>query len=95
MELQISKDLRIVSSDVEFILQKRKVVQAGQFTKEENIGKEVWESIGFHPSVNFALKQISKQIVLDNKDLPVIIEKLNELDNKIEEIRVQLTNSRI
>ena len=95
MKLQITPDLRVVTSDVEFILQQRKVVQDGKFTKEENIGNEYWENIGFHPNVNYALNQISKQILLDNDDLDVIIEKLNELDNKIEEIRVQLTNSRI
>ncbi|NEZ96965.1 hypothetical protein EXM58_13835 [Clostridium botulinum] len=79
------QDYRVKTNSRQFVVQKRKVVQAGRFTKEENIGKEYWEDEAYCTSLNFALKLLRKKILLDNDDLKVIVNKLNQLESKIDE----------
>lgn len=79
------ENYKIVTDDKQFIVQKKKVVQAGKFTKEENIGKEYWDDEAYCTTLNFALKFLRKKVLLDNDDLKVIINKLDELENKIDE----------
>ncbi len=79
------EDYRVKTDNRQFVVQKRKVVQAGRFTKEENIGKEYWEDEAYCTTLNFALKLLRKKVLLDNDDLKVIINKLDELENKIDE----------
>ncbi|WP_392486758.1 hypothetical protein ACER0A_002085 [Haloimpatiens sp. FM7315] len=81
----IFDDYQIVTDDKQFIIQKKKVVQAGRFTKTENIGKGYWEDIGYFGKLNFALKSLGKSILLSNDELKVIMKKLNELESKIDE----------
>ncbi|KGM93299.1 hypothetical protein IRP63_14385 (plasmid) [Clostridium botulinum] len=81
---------KIVTDDKQFIVQKKKVVQAGRLTKEENIGKEYWEDVGYFTNLNFALKFIKKTILLDNDDLKVIMDRLNQLEGKIDEFTQKL-----
>lgn len=95
MEIKLSDDLQIITDDLQFILQERRVVQDSKFTKPENVGNEYWENIGYHPNVKYAMNQVVKNILLKNDDLKVIINLLNELDIKIDEIRSQLRNTRI
>ncbi|CAG7840018.1 hypothetical protein CLOHAE12215_01434 [Clostridium haemolyticum] len=81
---------KIVTDDKQFIVQKKKVIQAGRLTKEENIGKEYWEDFKYFTNLNFALKFIKKTILLDNDDLNIIMEKLNQLEDKIDEFTKKL-----
>jgi len=95
MEIQLTEEYRITSDSEQFIVQKMSIIQDGKFTKAENIGKPKWSDIGYFPKVNQALKFVSNNILLTNKDLDIIINKLNLLDIKIEAIRGQLENTRI
>ncbi|KEI81173.1 hypothetical protein [Clostridium botulinum] len=79
------QDYRVKTDSRQFVVQKRKVVQAGRFTKKENIGKEYWEDEAYCTSLNFALKLLRKKVLLDNDDLKVIVNKLNQLESKIDE----------
>ncbi|EJO5347168.1 hypothetical protein NRP93_001241 [Clostridium botulinum] len=79
------QDYRVKTDSRQFVVQKRKVVQAGRFTKEENIGKEYWEDEAYCTSLNFALKLLRRKVLLDNDDLKVIVNKLNQLESKIDE----------
>ncbi|MDS1004435.1 hypothetical protein P9J83_13120 [Clostridium sporogenes] len=79
------QDYRVKTDSRQFVVQKRKVVQAGRLTKEENIGKEYWEDEAYCTTLNFALKLLRKKVLLDNDDLTVIINKLDELESKINE----------
>lgn len=78
------ENYRIKTDSRQFVVQKRKVVQAGRFTKEENIGKEYWEDEAYCTTLNFALKLLRRKVLLDNDDLKVIVNKLNELESKID-----------
>ena len=55
-------DYKVVTDDKQFIIQKKKVVQAGPFTKKENIGKEYWEDEAYYTSLNSALKSLRKRV---------------------------------
>lgn len=79
------ENYRMKTDTRQFIVQKRKVVQVGRFTKEENIGKEYWEDEAYYSTLNSALKLLKKKVLLDNDDLKVIISNLNELESKIDE----------
>ncbi|MCW6124741.1 hypothetical protein [Clostridium sporogenes] len=79
------ENYRIKTDSRQFVVQKKKVVQAGRLTKEENIGKEYWEDEAYCTTFNFALKLLRKKILLDNDDLKVIVNKLNQLESKIDE----------
>lgn len=79
------ENYRVKTDTRQFVVQKRKIVQAGRLTKEENIGKEYWEDEAYCTTLNFALKLLRKKVLLDNHDLKVIIDKLNELESKIDE----------
>ena len=80
---------------MEFVVQKMNIIVKGENTKDENVGKENWSSIGFFPKIDQALRCITKHILLVNDDLDVIVTKLNNIDIKIEEIRERLENTRI
>ena len=95
MIINLSNEYKIVTDEFQFIVQRMSITQAGANTKEENIGKEVWKDLGYFPKINSALKFVAKNILLSNNDLDIIINKLNLLDIKIEEIRSLLENTRI
>lgn len=76
---------KIVTDDKQFIVQKKRIIQAGRLTKEENIGKEYWSDIKYFSTLNSALKFIRKTVLLDNDDLKVIMDKLEQLEKKIDD----------
>lgn len=78
------ENYQIITDDVQFIVQKKRIIQAGKMTLPENIGKEVWEDMAYCRTLNYALKVIGTQIVLDNDDFKDILQKLNKLEKKID-----------
>jgi len=83
-------DHQIVTDERQFIVQKKKTVQPGRFTKEENVGKEYFEDDAYCTNLNSALKFLRKSILLDNDDLLVIMKKLSQLESKIDEFTKML-----
>lgn len=94
MKLDISNEYRICTDEFQFIVQQKKVVQENKLTNPENIGKEYWKDIAYCNSLDFALKFICKNVLLTNDDINVIIDKLNEIESKIEEIEKYLSIKR-
>jgi hypothetical protein len=76
---------KIETDERQFIVYIKKTIQAGTFTKEENIGKVYYDVDGYFSKLDSALNFLAKRIVLDNDDLQVIKEKLSQLQRKIEE----------
>jgi len=76
---------KIVTDDRQFIVQEKRVVQEGQFTKEENIGKEYEVDLGYYSNLNSALNSLPKRILLTNDDLQVISRELKLIESKIKE----------
>lgn len=87
MKLKLNDEYQIITSDSNFIPQQLKVIQAGRLTKEENVGKEIWKDLGYFTNLQSALKSIPTNIMLENDDLQVIIDKLNEIDANIKDIK--------
>ena len=87
MELILGNgEYKIESDSMQFIVKKRKIIKDSKLTKPENIGKEVYEDFAYCRQLSFAIKTIGDQILLDNKELSVIIEKLRDLQLEISKI---------
>jgi len=90
MIVNLSDTERVITDNLQFITQSKSIIKTG-----ENKGNEVWTNTGNHPGINFALRHIAKNIVLENDDFKVMVEKLNQLDIKIDEVRELLENMRV
>ena len=83
MEVEFKNGFKIVTDSLQFIVQKRKVIQAGAKTKEANIGNVVFENIAYCSTLDFALKTIGNQLCLDIDGLQDIKKALNSLEKEI------------
>ena len=86
MELLLGKQYKVVSDERQYILQTLRVTKESKLTLVENIGKEKWVDLGYFRKLSEVLKAAGDQVILDNKELPVIIEKLRELQVEINKI---------
>lgn len=80
------KNYKITTDDRQFIVQEKRKVQEGRFTKEENIGKDYWANIGYFGSLKYALKSLAKLTLLRNNDIDTIVSELKALEGKIDEL---------
>jgi len=83
MNIEFKNGYKVVTDSLQFIVQKRKVVQAGVKTKEENIGNVVFENVAYCSTLDFALKTIGQKLVLDIDGLQEIRIALNSLEREI------------
>lgn len=79
-------DYRIISDERQFIIQSVGYVTESKITKKENIGKEKTKNLAYYRSFNNVLKYLANKIVLDNDDTKIILDKLNELERKIDDM---------
>ena len=77
-------DYRIISDERQFIIQSVGYVTESKVTKKENIGKEKTKNLAYYRSFKNVLKYLANKIVLDNDDTKIILDKLNELERKID-----------
>ncbi|HBI6922745.1 MAG: hypothetical protein E6363_01040 [Enterobacter sp.] len=77
---------RITSDERQFIIQSVGYVTESKVTKEENIGKEKTKNLEYYVSFKNALKYLANKIILDNDDTKIILDKLNELERKIDDM---------
>lgn len=83
-------DYRLVTNDNNFIIQKKKIIQASKLAKPENVGKESWVDDGYFSNFDSALKYVSNRALLDNDDLSIIKNKLVEIHSSIKGIKESL-----
>ncbi|HAT4343466.1 TPA: hypothetical protein I9085_002436 [Clostridium perfringens] len=79
-------DYRIISDERQFIIQSIGYVTESKVTKKENIGKEKTKNLAYYRSFKNVLKYLANKIVLDNDDTKIILDKLNELERKIDDM---------
>lgn len=79
-------DYRIETDERQFIVQAKRIIEEGKLTKEENIGKEVFKTVAYLPTLQKCLKFIANKIVLDNDDINTIANKLNALHKEIDKL---------
>lgn len=79
-------DYLIETDERQYTVKIKKVVEEGINTKEENIGKEYWQSIGYFGTFKSALKFIPQQAVRSNDDISIIMDKLSEIERDIKAI---------
>lgn len=73
-------DYQITTDSLQFIVNKKFIIQESKFTKAENIGNEVYRPIAYCTTFNSALKFIPQQAIRDNDDIVAINEKLKEIE---------------
>ena len=79
-------DYRIESDERQFIVQAKSVIREGKLTKEENVGKEIFKTVAYMPTLPMCLKFIGNKIVLDNDDINTIKDKLDSLHKEISKL---------
>ncbi|WP_338630852.1 hypothetical protein [Clostridium baratii] len=79
-------DYRIESDERQFIVQAKSVIRESKLTKEENIGKEIFKTVAYLPTLPMCLKFIGNKIVLDNDDINTIKDKLDGLRKEISKL---------
>lgn len=76
-------DYQIVSDERQFVVKTKKIKEAGVKTKDENIGEEYYQSVGYFTEFNSALKFIPQQVLRSNNDLSIVIDKLKQIEDDI------------
>lgn len=80
-------DYLIETDERQFIVKAKKRVEESRFTKEENIGKEIYKPIAYCTSFNSALKFVPQDILKCNDEISVIKEKLEQIEADIKGIK--------
>jgi hypothetical protein len=92
LDLKIDKDYKLFSDERNIILQKRRIITGenlrGTQVNPENIGKEVWDDVGYYRNARQALTDYTRQIVLKSscKTFEEFFGLLKEIDNRIKKI---------
>ena len=86
MIIDINTDYRVITDDQQYIVQRGKIVVAGKHTKLENVGKKKWVNIAYVTSIDTAIRFICKNITLLDNDTKSILDKLDEVYAKIDEL---------
>lgn len=76
-------DYLIASDERQFIVKAIKVKEAGAKTKDEHIGDEYYQPLGYFTKFNSALRFIPQQVLRSNDDITVIKEKLEQIQADI------------
>lgn len=82
MKITIGEYL-IETDERQYIVKVKGTVAEGNFTKEENIGKEYWKAIAYCTTFVDALKFIPQQVIRSNDDIELIKQKLDRIDRDI------------
>lgn len=83
-------DYRIESDERQFIVQAKSIIKESKRTKEGNVGKEVFKTVAYLPTLLMCLKFIGNKIVLDNDDINTIANKLDALHKEIDKLNKAL-----
>ena len=83
MKVEFKNGFRISSDSLQFIVEKKRIIQKSAKTKEENIGKIVYEHVAFCPTLDHALKSVGRQLCLDIDGLQDIKKALIGLEKEI------------
>ena len=76
-------DYLIETDERQFIVKAKKRVEESRFTKEENIGKEIYKPIAYCTSFNSALKFVPQDILKCNNEISIIMDKLKQIEADI------------
>ena len=79
-------DYQITSDNLQFIVSRKNIVKEGVFTKEENIGKEVYKPIAYCCKFQETLSYIPNDALKVNDDINVIKDKLDQMQEDIKAI---------
>lgn len=82
MKLKVGEFL-IESDNLQFVVKQKSTVKEGHFTKEENIGKEVYKPVAYCVKFCEVLKYITDQVLRTNDDIGTILDKLEQINLSI------------
>ena len=86
MNIQIG-DYQITSDSMQFVVNKKNIVQAGVFTKVENIGNETFKPVAYCVEFEQALKYIPNDMIKTNEEVNTLMDKLNAIQEDIQEVK--------
>lgn len=90
MKIELGKNWKIETDDMQFIVSQRSTIKEGRFTNPENVGKDKWEVEGYCSNITSCLNIINKKIVLQNDNLDDIMDKLADIESIAKRIDKQL-----
>ncbi len=80
-------DYQVTSDNMQFVVSRKSIIKDGTFTNSENIGKETSKVIGYMEKFDQALKFIPNDVIKDNDDINIIMDKLNAIQTDIQAIK--------
>lgn len=86
MIIEVDGDYRIITDEMQYIVQRGKVVVANKNTKPENVGKKKWVNIAYITSIDAAIRFICKNITLLNNDTKTILDKLDVVYAQVDKL---------
>lgn len=89
MELQINNNYRVRTDELNVMLEKRRVAQKG---KSE--GTEVWETVGYYPEFEWALREMLRRGILQS-DLYGVKAIVDAIEVFAEDVKKALSESNI
>ena len=78
MQIKIG-DYIIVADERQYVVKEKRKIEAGALTKEENVGREYYQSIGYFTDFKSALKFIPDKAIRSSDEVQEIISKLNDI----------------
>ena len=90
LEVEFKNGFRVISDSLQFVVQRKRIVKKTPKTKDENVGNIEWDNICYCRELDFALKSIGDQLVMDIPDIQDIKKALLSLEKEIAAFRQQL-----
>ena len=82
MKIELGNYL-IESNELCYTVKIKRVKEASEKTKEENVGEEYYSNIGYYTSLESALRKIPEHLIMTNDDVKEIKEKLKDIEFEI------------
>lgn len=80
-------DYLITSDNLQFIVNKKSIIQESRLTKAENVGNETIKPVAYCTKFEEALRFVPQDVLKSNDDINIIMDKLNEIKAIIEQIK--------
>jgi hypothetical protein len=92
MEIRLDKNHILASDDTQYMLKEVKIAEGGGRTKEENIGKEYTNTIGYYNSIDGVLRAWAERKIRksDAETFQQLMDAIKGVQNELAEIKHEL-----
>ena len=92
MIIEIDGNYRIITDEMQYVVQRSNIIKASKTANKENVGKTKWVNVAYLTNIDKALRFICKNITLLDNDTKSILAKLEVVYKRIEELDITLQN---